>query len=156
MSEPSLQERFAPELSCFGCGPKNAQGLRIRSVPEGDDVVCLWQPQPHHQAFPGMVNGGIVGALLDCHCNWTAAWHLMQTRGTEKPPCTVTAEYTVKLTRPTPLDAPVLLRARATAVDGDKVTVEATLTSQKTGKICATCTGIFVAVREGHPAFHRW
>jgi hypothetical protein len=24
------------------------------------------------------------------------------------------------------------------------------------GKICATCRGIFVAVKEGHPAYHRW
>ena len=24
------------------------------------------------------------------------------------------------------------------------------------GKITATCKGVFVAVKEGHPAFHRW
>jgi len=24
------------------------------------------------------------------------------------------------------------------------------------GKICAICRGIFVAVKEGHPAYHRW
>jgi hypothetical protein len=24
------------------------------------------------------------------------------------------------------------------------------------GKTTATCRGVFVAVREGHPAFHRW
>lgn len=24
------------------------------------------------------------------------------------------------------------------------------------GKVCATCRGTFVAVKEGHPAYHRW
>jgi hypothetical protein len=35
-------------------------------------------PEAHHEAFPGMLNGGIAGALLDCHSNWTAAHHLMK------------------------------------------------------------------------------
>ncbi|HZN38765.1 MAG TPA: PaaI family thioesterase, partial [Planctomycetota bacterium] len=24
------------------------------------------------------------------------------------------------------------------------------------GRVTATCDGLFVAVKEGHPAFHRW
>ena len=24
------------------------------------------------------------------------------------------------------------------------------------GKVTATCRGVFVAVKEGHPAYHRW
>lgn len=155
MSQLALQDEFAPSLACFGCGPANAQGLRIKSIPVGDEVVATWQASPHHQAFPGMMNGGIIGALLDCHCNWTAAWHLMKKRGADKPPCTVTAEYTVKLLRPTPIDQPVTLRAHAVSSTDDRVTIEATLTSAA-GKVCATCTGLFVAVKEGHPAFHRW
>ena len=35
-------------------------------------------PRPDHEAFAGVVNGGILGTLLDCHANWTAAWHLMR------------------------------------------------------------------------------
>jgi hypothetical protein len=27
----SLQDRYAPRNQCFGCGPLNAQGLRIKS-----------------------------------------------------------------------------------------------------------------------------
>jgi len=76
----SLQETYAPDNACFGCGPSNDKGLRIRSFPDGDRVVCRWTPEPHHEAFPGVLNGGIIGAILDCHCNWTAAWHLMRTR----------------------------------------------------------------------------
>jgi acyl-coenzyme A thioesterase PaaI-like protein len=151
----SLQETYAPKSSCFGCGPANEKGLRIRSIAVSDDeTACEWMPEPHHHAFDGMLNGGICGALLDCHSNWTAAWHLMRSRQAESIPCTVTAELAVKLARPTPMNAPLHLRAKVVAVEGDKVTVESELTAG--GKVTARCRGVFVAVKEGHPAFHRW
>jgi len=150
----SLQETFAPNNACFGCGPANDKGLRIRSVPEGDRVVCRWTPEPHHEAFPGVLNGGIIGAILDCHCNWTAAWHLMTARALDTPPCTVTMEFTVKLRRPTPSDTELKLVARPSDVDGDVVTVESELYADD--KLCDLCTGRFVAVKPGHPAYHRW
>ncbi len=154
MSEQSLQERYAPSSICFGCGPANPKGLRIRSLPEGDEVVCHWTPEAHHEAFPGMLNGGITGALLDCHSNWTAAWHLMRQGGLDAPPCTVTAEYAVKLRRPIPSGAEVTLRAKVVESSDDRATIEATL--EAGGKVCATCRGLFVAVKPGHPAYHRW
>ena len=153
MKNQSVQEQHAPNSICFGCGPANPQGLRIRSFPQGDALVCDFTPDTHHHAFPGMVNGGILGTLLDCHSNWTAAHHLMTTRKLDAPPCTVTAEFHVKLRRPTPMTM-LHLSARAVETDGDKVTVEASVEAD--GKVCATCRGVFVAVKEGHPAYHRW
>ncbi|MCB9886599.1 MAG: PaaI family thioesterase [Planctomycetes bacterium] len=152
--DQSLQDRYAPSNACFGCGPANPDGLRIKSFVRGDEVVCTWQPAKMHEAFPGMLNGGIIGALLDCHCNWAAAHHLMQQGGLDHPPCTVTAEYTIKLRRPTPTDGPVQLRAKVIESGEDRARISGTL--EAGGRICATCEGLFVAVREGHPAFHRW
>lgn len=150
----SLQETYAPHNQCFGCGPANAKGLRIRSVVEGDEVVAEWTPEAHHQAFEGVLNGGICGALLDCHSNWTAAWHIMQKRGEATPPCTVTADFHVKLKRPTPMTGPLRLRARVVSSEDDRAVIEAELYSGE--KITAACRGLFVAVTEGHPAYHRW
>jgi acyl-coenzyme A thioesterase PaaI-like protein len=153
--ELSLQEKYAPGMACFGCGPANEQGLRIRSFARGDDeAVCEWQPQKHHEAYPGMLNGGIIGSLIDCHANWTAAWHLMRRANADAPPCTVTAEYSVKLLRPTPTAAPVSLTARVVEAKEDRAVVEAELVAG--GKVCATGRGTFVAVKPGHPAYHRW
>jgi acyl-coenzyme A thioesterase PaaI-like protein len=154
MSEASLQQRYAPRSACFGCGPANPDGLRLASFPRGDEVVAHWQPSPMHQAFPAMLNGGIIGTLLDCHSNWTAAWLLQQQAGLPQPPCTVTAEYAIKLLRPTPLDLPLELVARVSELAADRATIEATLTSD--GKVRATCRGLFVAVKPGHPAYHQW
>ncbi|CAN5737774.1 PaaI family thioesterase [soil metagenome] len=153
--EPSLQERYGPQTICFGCGPANAQSLRLRSFPaEADEVVAEWTPGPQHQAFAGVLNGGIVGTLLDCHCNWTAAYHLMQRRGADRPPTTVTAEYSIRLLRPTPIEGPLRLRARVVDSSARRATVEGTLEAE--GQPTATCRAIFVAVRPGHPAYERW
>lgn len=150
----SLQETYAPNNRCFGCGPANEKGLRIRSLVEGDEVVADFVPEPHHLAFPGVVNGGIIGTLLDCHSNWTAAWGLMRAKGLDAPPCTVTAEFHVKLKRPTPLGETLHLRAKVAEIEGDRAVIDATL--EAGGKVTASCHGVFVAVKEGHPAFHRW
>jgi acyl-coenzyme A thioesterase PaaI-like protein len=101
-----------------------------------------------------VLNGGIVGALLDCHSNWAAAARLMQASGAATPPCTVTAEFHVKLRAPTPMDAPLALVARVVQTSSDRCTVDAELSCG--GKVTATCRGTFVAVKEGHPAYHRW
>ena len=150
----SIQETYAPQNRCFGCGPSNDKGLRIRSMEEGDELVCEWRPQPHHLAFENVLNGGICGALLDCHSNWTAAMHLMKKSGAAHPPYTVTADFHVVLKRPTPMDVPLHLRAHVVESGDDRATVEATI--EANGKITATCRGMFVAVKEGHPAFNRW
>jgi acyl-coenzyme A thioesterase PaaI-like protein len=100
------------------------------------------------------VSGGVLGTLLDCHSNWTAAIHLMKAAGRESPPCTVTAEFHVRLLRVTPSGGTLRLRARVVDSAADRATVEATV--EAGGKATATCRGVFVAVREGHPAFHRW
>ena len=153
-NQRSLQETYSPASICFGCGPANEKGLHINSFPDGDEVVATWNAEPHHQAFPGMLNGGIIGALLDCHSNWTAAYFMMRRDGKNTPDCTVTADFHVKLHRPTPSDVPINLRARVVDSREDRATVEAELIAHD--KVCATCRGTFVAVKEGHPAYHRW
>jgi acyl-coenzyme A thioesterase PaaI-like protein len=159
---PSLQSQYSPASRCFGCGPANELGLRIESRDADADgepgtpgeLHADWQPLPHHEAFAGVLNGGIIGTLLDCHANWTAAMHLMRERGLDRPPGCVTADYAIRLRRPTPTNQPVHLRAWPVETDGDRVVVDAEMTSG--GIITATCRGTFVAVGPDHPAFERW
>lgn len=150
----SVQEQYAPFNACFGCGQANPKGLKIRSFVKGESLVAQWQPEQHHEAFPGILNGGIIGTLLDCHSNWTAAWHLMHQKKETRPPCTVTAEYSIKLLRPTPSNGIIELIAKVLELTENKATIEGQLTAG--GKICATSTGVFIAVKPDHPAYHRW
>ncbi len=162
----SLQERYAPKSICFGCGPANEKGLQIQSVDSGECtelghpiVMAQFMASPHHEAFPGMLNGGIIGALLDCHSNWAAAYTLMKFGKLLEPPCSVTADFHVKLRAPTPSGQKVKLKAWAVEVSADRAKIEAqlfTLNPDGSEKLTATCVGTFVAVKEGHPAYHRW
>src|SRR5262245_10524395 len=126
MESQSLQEKYAPRNMCFGCGVANTDGLHC------------W----------------IIVSLFECNCNATSAYYLMKRAGENRPPCTVTAEYAIKLLRPTPTSDRVLLSAKVVEITDDRAIIEGTLSAG--GKVCATCRGVFVAVKEGHPAYHRW
>ena len=141
-------------------GPKSAAWLRQVGLRTLDDLAAVGTVEAFMRVKragfkPGLnLLYAIEGALLDCHCNWTAAWHLMQRDGLAAPPCTVTASYAVELRRPTPSAGPLRLSARPVSSEGDRVVVEGTL--EAGGKICDTFRGTFVAVKPGHPAYHRW
>jgi len=153
MEQESLQERFAPSSVCYGCGPANEDGLKVRSVVEGSSVVARWTPRTYHHAFGDFLNGGVISTVLDCHSNWTGAYSLMMKAGDKTPPATVTSSILVEFLRPTPMVA-VLLEAKATEISGRRVVVESKLTAG--GDVTATLRGTFVAVGANHPAARRW
>jgi acyl-coenzyme A thioesterase PaaI-like protein len=152
--EAALQDRYAPNGICFGCGPRNEKGLRIKSHVRGDEVVLTWHPEKFYEAYDGVLSGGAIGTLMDCHSLWTAAYHLMKREGVDAAPSLVTAEYTIKMRRPTPTDGDIEIVAHAVDISDDRATVEAELRAG--GKVCATSSGVFVKVKPGHPAYHRW
>ena len=150
----SVQDKYAPNSICFGCGPANKKGLQIKSFKTEKGLQMEFETKIEHQAFPGIINGGIISTLLDCHGNWAATMALMEQNEDENPPCTVTATFSLKLRRPTPLDSKLEITATVNELSEDRANVEMTL--EANGKICATGEGLFVAVKEGHPAYHRW
>ena len=152
--EKSVQEIHAPNSICYGCGPANENGLKIKSFRIDEGLRMEFLPSEEHQAFPGMINGGIIGTILDCHGNWTAAMALKDRDKLESPPCTVTASYSVKLKRPTPFGKVLSITSKVEKIENNVVEVSLNLVAG--GKKCATGQGLFVAVKEGHPAFHRW
>jgi uncharacterized protein (TIGR00369 family) len=155
VDEPSLQERYAPAGRCFGCGPANELGLRIRSFRDADgSVVATWHARPEHEAFDGFVNGGILGTLIDCHSNWTAVSALLQRDCGDVAPSSVTADLSIRFRRPTPSDRPLHLVGRVVDLAFDRVTVETSI--EVDGEVTARGRATFVVVNEDHPAFGRW
>ena len=150
----ALQDHYAPQSICYGCGPNNPDGLQIKSFVQSDHVIAHFTPQPHHQAFPGVLNGGIIASVLDCHCNWAACWYLMQHLKLSTPPCTVTAEMNISLKKPTPADQELTLTATLERITNSSAVITASLTIQQ--KIYDTFSGRFVLVPADHPAYHRW
>src|SRR3954453_7907816 len=124
--EQSIQDRLYPELTCFGCGPKNARGLRLRSFPRSDgEVVATFTPWPEHDNGTGFLNGGIIATLLDCH-SAAVITQEADRRGTRAPDGALlpylTAGIDVRYRRPSPLEATVELRGRLLTGDDSQMT----------------------------------
>lgn len=123
-----------PRNHCWGCGPDNEHGLHIKSYWAGDETVCVWKPEPWHMAGPThVVNGGIIATLIDCHsvCTAIADAYRRERRSMESEPLIwyVTARLDITYRQPTPIEAPVELRARVREIDGRKSWVDCSLSS---------------------------
>ena len=149
-----VQRQFAPNSICFGCGPSNEKGLKIDSFRSEEGLRTEFETNLEHQAFPGIINGGIIGTLLDCHGNWTAAIAIMDQKEEFEPSCTVTANYSVKLLKPTPSNETLTITSKIEELLEDRARVSMELHAN--GILCAKGSGLFVSVKEGHPAYHRW
>ena len=58
---------------CFGCGPENPMGLRLKFFTDGDRVTTECIPTKWWSGQPGVVNPGIVYAVLVDLIIWTAS-----------------------------------------------------------------------------------
>jgi acyl-coenzyme A thioesterase PaaI-like protein len=144
----AFQDEFA-EMGvhqCWGCGSQNEQGLQIKSYWEGGEGICTWQPQASHQAWPGIVNGGILATIIDCHCTCTAIAAAYRTahRTITTPPliAMVTAALHVSYLRPTPITE--LLRLRATIREQTERKTILTCTLSALGEVCVRAEAVIV------------
>lgn len=127
-SNVSIQERLYPESTCFGCGQANPVGLRIKSYPLDDGVICTFMPAQSHSNGMGSLNGGIIATILDCH---SGAAVLLDAAGEagELTQLWVTAGLELRYRLPTFLDQPCELHARITERTETSMVVSATLSS---------------------------
>jgi acyl-coenzyme A thioesterase PaaI-like protein len=115
---PAAFQDSLPHNHCFGCGPDNPNGLRIKSYWSGDELsVARFTPEPYHCAGPRhFVNGGILATLIDCHCICTAAAMAYRDQGREigsDPDLHyATAQLKLEYLRPTPIGTELELQAR--------------------------------------------
>jgi len=150
----SVQDQYAKRSICYGCGPANPNGLQIKSYRTDQGLEMTFETKPEHQAFPGVINGGVIGSLFDCHGNWAAAVALMDKGKFSELPSTVTASYTVKMLKPTPFGKTLNIIAQVDHLKEDRADVTMELFCEE--ELCAKGQGLFVAVGKDHPGFHRW
>lgn len=83
---------------CFGCGHENPAGLHLRFRVENGTVVATFQARPEHQGFGGLVQGGVLSAVLDelmAHALWAEGVFA------------VTGRLEVYFRKPVPIHTPV-------------------------------------------------
>jgi acyl-coenzyme A thioesterase PaaI-like protein len=101
--------------ACFGCGPENRSGLKIKSFWNGSQCRCRWMAAPEHCGVTGIMNGGLTATLIDCHSFWTALAATYQEEGRgfgEGAPFQfLTGSLQVRYLHPIPVGAELELRA---------------------------------------------
>jgi len=50
---------------CFGCGPDNPIGLKLKFEWDGEITRAEFVPDKHYQGWSGFVHGGIISCMLD-------------------------------------------------------------------------------------------
>jgi len=96
MTEPEL------ENPCFGCGPANPRGMRLKFETDADRqrVVGRFRIGPDYQGAHGFLHGGIIATILDEAMSKVS--RLSDVR-------TVTAELRIEYLRPVPVNAELLV-----------------------------------------------
>jgi acyl-coenzyme A thioesterase PaaI-like protein len=148
MNKKAFQDCYPDNFSqCYGCGRLNGQGLQIKSYWDGDETVCSYIPDEKYMAIPGMVYGGLIASLIDCHSTGSAAAFATRAEGREmgSEPAVrfLTAALHVDFKSPTPMGMPLELRSKAKEIKPKKVVVTTVLSAN--GAVCAL--GEVVAVR---------
>ena len=115
-SAPALQDLGAPDGVCYCCGPAHPSGLRIKSYwsEDGTHVVTRHTPRPEFIGYPGLVYGGTLASLVDCHAGWTAMAYHYRNEGREadtlpRVDC-VTGKMSIDYLKPTPMGVELVLK----------------------------------------------
>lgn len=128
MKQQSIQDYMVGNV-CFGCGKDNHDGLQIDSYwQENDEVICVWHSQTKYQGWKGILNGGILASLIDCHSMGAAmaAVYKSENRTLDSQPVYryATGTLNIRYIRPTPNNKPIELRAKILEIKGKKVTIQ--------------------------------
>ncbi|MFH1487596.1 MAG: PaaI family thioesterase [Pseudomonadota bacterium] len=127
MTLKAIQDFYADDIAvCYGCGRNNPHGHHIRTIWDGREGIFRFTPQPFHTAFPGVVYGGLIASLIDCHSIGTAvaaAYEAESRKPDTEPEITyVTGNLNVSFLKPTPMGVELLLRAKVKEM-GERKTV---------------------------------
>ncbi|MCH9698148.1 MAG: PaaI family thioesterase [Gammaproteobacteria bacterium] len=118
-------QQYMPGDICFGCGYDNAYGLQIRSHWQGEDCVCIWQPEAKHQGWPELTCGGIIATLIDCHCMASAMATAIKNEnralGTQPEYRFATGTLNIKYLKPTSIRFPLTLKARVVKIKQQRI-----------------------------------
>jgi acyl-coenzyme A thioesterase PaaI-like protein len=137
------EQRYVTEpghafYECFGCGPGNPDGLRVRCFKSGKGVLSPIVIPARYQGPKGSAQGGIVATYLDEILGAAVV------RATGR--AAVTGEITVRYVAGVPLETPLLGHGRLVKDHGRYVDVEGHLTVLDGGRTVATARGRFFPV----------
>ena len=138
----AIQETYGERFQyCWGCGPKNHEGMHLKSYPSEDGSECITKLTPdsvYTGGVPKNLFGGMIAMLFDCH-------------GTASAEDTVigrfiTARLEVDFKKPTPMDTEITITATAEEIGERKVIVN--MVMEADGEVRAKAKMVAVGVKD--------
>ena len=124
---------------CFGCGPENPTGLKLRFLKEDDNTVSTRFTAPKDwTGFEDILHGGFQGLLLDETMAW-AAWALGDGF------VFITKEMTVRYLKPVHVCRPLLIIGRLHEKGSKQFKTRGEIRDEQ-GNLLTEAEGVFVRV----------
>lgn len=127
-----------PLNHCFGCGPDNPDGLRLKFVPgeDGKSFLCRFKLPSRYVGPPGHAHGGIIATILD---------EAMGKVNKLRQVVALTREMKVEYLRPVPLGKTLIAEGREKYVRGREHINVAEIRNEA-GLVLARSRGKFIAI----------
>lgn len=151
----AIQETYGERFQhCWGCGPKNEEGMHIKSYPTEDGEHCVCRVTPSKQftgGVPANLFGGMIAMIFDCHGTASAAWFRHRQNGQTLTAETVigrfiTAHLEVDFKKPVPMDKEVTVTATAEEIGERKIIVA--MEMEADGELRAKARMVAVGVKD--------
>ncbi|MCC6613857.1 MAG: PaaI family thioesterase [Anaerolineae bacterium] len=152
MTQQPIQNFYSDNIAiCYGCGRHNDHGLHIQTYWDGTTGIAHFNPQPYHTAFPGVVYGGLLASVIDCHAIGTAIAAMYDAEGRapgSDPEITcVTGNLNVTYLHPTPIGLELTIRATIKTLSERKAIVEAAVIAEELETVQAEIVAVRVKSR---------
>lgn len=121
---------FTDDRYCICCGEKNPLNLNMKFRYENEQLLSEVIFPKEYQGFNNIVHGGLLGTVLD---EVMVNYHCL------KGEMVVTAEYTVRLKAPCPVNQKILLSAHSVKTKG-RLYFTASEARLENGKLIAEAT----------------
>lgn len=151
----AIQDTYGQRFQhCWGCGPKNEEGLHLKSFPseDGSESICRFTPEKQYTGgVPANLYGGMIAMIFDCHGTASAAWFNHHNNGLTLNESTVITRYItgrleIDFLSPVPMEKEIIVTAKAEEIGERKVIVSMQMETE--GKIHAKAKMIAVRVKD--------
>ncbi|WP_308533529.1 hotdog fold domain-containing protein [uncultured Peptoniphilus sp.] len=151
----SIQETYGDRFQyCWGCGPKNEEGIHIKSYPSEDGQSCYCKIVPEEKytgGVPANLFGGMIAMIFDCHGTASAAWFNHNNKGLKLKEDTVigryiTARLEIDFKKPVPMNKEITVTAKAEEIGERKIIVS--MEMEAGGELRAKAKMVAVGVKD--------
>ena len=121
--------------ACFGCGPTNPCGLRMKFFTDGTSVFTELNVPEHTSGWKNLVHGGVITTILDEVMGWSAIFFLKR--------FVLTKSISIDFLKPAFVGERIRAEGSVTELRGEREAILESSLFDAAGNLCARGRGTF-------------